>query len=441
MFFVPSPLRGARILGATLPAIRWYIPAVVIRCNCLLSLLASLLILIVAARLLGRVFARYNQPELIGEILAGVLLGPAILNLMRPNPALAGIAELAVFLIILSAGLEMRFADILAAMRGRGLLLAIVSFVLPFAGGVAIAAAFELDVMRMIFLGLCISITALPVAVKLLDNLGILHTRIARYALATAVVNDVAALFILGIVLNLPQQMSFGDAAGAVATATWKLLALAGVVLSFNRLLEWLDTRNLSVQAIPETLIRYFGPEALFGIVVVFVLLFGTLSEMLGFHFVIGAFFGALFLDKRHFLASRYEDLRGTLASLTSGFLAPVFFAYLGLEFQVGTFSDIGFPLVVIAVSIVTKLAAGWLGGRLVGMAHREAIGLGCVLNGRGVMELVVAGIAYQKGFIGPTIFSTLVLMGIVTTFLTPILFRQTFPAWRLKEYSKQDAA
>jgi Kef-type K+ transport system membrane component KefB len=399
------------------------------------SLLASLLVLIVVARLFGRLFARYNQPELIGEILAGILLGPALLNLIQPNAALAGVTELAVFLIILNAGLEMRFSDIFDAMKGRGMLLAALSFMVPFIGGVVVAAAYQQDVMRMIFLGLCISITALPVAVKLLDSLGILHTPIAKYALATAVVNDVAALFILGIVLNMPEQLTFADAASTVGLATVKLGMLAVVVLSMNWLLAWLDQRNLSIQTIPETLIRIFGPEALFGIVVVFVLIFGTISEALGFHFVIGAFFGALFLDKQHFLASRYEDLKGTLASITNGFLAPIFFAYLGLEFQIQAIREWDFPTIVILVSILTKLLAGWLGGRLVGMANREAIGLGCVLNGRGVMELVVAGIAYQKGFIGPTMFSTLVLMGILTTFLTPIFFKQTFHGHLLSKY------
>jgi Kef-type K+ transport system membrane component KefB len=268
-----------------------------------------------------------------------------------------------------------------------------------------------------------------------LENLGILHTPIAKYALATAVVNDVAALFILGIVLNMPEQLTFADAASAVGLATVKLGLLAVVVLSMNWLLAWLDQRNLSIQTIPENLIRIFGPEALFGIVVVFVLIFGSISEALGFHFVIGAFFGALFLDKQHFLASRYEDLKGTLASITNGFLAPIFFAYLGLEFQIKAIREFDFPTIVILVSILTKLLAGWLGGRLVGMANREAIGLGCVLNGRGVMELVVAGIAYQKGFIGPTMFSTLVLMGILTTFLTPIFFKQTFRGRLLAKY------
>lgn len=403
-----------------------------------MSLLSSLLLLIVVARLFGRLFARYNQPELIGEILAGVLLGPAILGLIEPNKALAGVTELAVFLIILNAGLEMRFSDIVGAMKGRGLMLAAISFFIPFGGGVLVAAAFGQDIMRMIFLGLCISITALPVAVKLMDSLGILHTPIAKFSLATAVVNDVAALFILGIVLNLPETLTLGDASVAVGIATLKLVAMGMVVVGLNQLLNWLEKRNVNVQALPESMIRVFGPEALFGIVIVFVLVFGTISEALGFHFVIGAFFGALFLDKKHFIASRYKDLQGTLGSITNGFLGPIFFAYLGLELQLISLSEWEFPLIVIVVSIVTKLFAGWLGGLMVGMDHRESMGLGAVLNGRGVMELVVAGIAYQNGFIGPTMFSTLVLMGIVTTFLTPIFFKQVYRGNKLEEYRQK---
>jgi Kef-type K+ transport system membrane component KefB len=403
-----------------------------------MSLLSSLLLLIVVARLFGRLFARYNQPELIGEILAGVLLGPAILGLIEPNKALAGVTELAVFLIILNAGLEMRFSDIVGAMKGRGLMLAAISFFIPFGGGVLVAVAFELDIMRMIFLGLCISITALPVAVKLMDSLGILHTPIAKFSLATAVVNDVAALFILGIVLNLPETLTLGDASAAVGIATLKLMAMGLVVLGLNQLLNWLEKRNINVQAFPESMIRVFGPEALFGIVVVFVLIFGTISEALGFHFVIGAFFGALFLDKKHFIASRYKDLQSTLGSITNGFLGPIFFAYLGLELQLISLSEWDFPLIVILVSIVTKLFAGWLGGLMVGMDHKESLGLGAVLNGRGVMELVVAGIAYQNGFIGPTMFSTLVFMGIVTTFLTPIFFKQVYRGKKLEEYRQE---
>jgi Kef-type K+ transport system membrane component KefB len=175
--------------------------------------------------------------------------------------------------------------------------------------------------------------------------------------------------------------------------------------------------------------------------VVLFVLVFGSVAELLGFHFVIGAFFGALLLDKRHFLASRYDDLKNTLGSVTGGFLAPVFFAYLGLEFDIDALDDFGFLVTVLAVSVLSKILAGWWGGRVVGMSAREALGMGCILNGRGVMELVVASIAYQKGFIGVQMFSTLVLMGILTTFITPILFGKALPAKQLADYRAAHAA
>lgn len=400
-----------------------------------MSLLSSLLVLIVVARLLGGLFVRINQPAVIGEMLAGILLGPAVLGYIEPTPALSGVSELAVFLVILAAGLEMRFEDVVGAMKGGGLRLALLSFLIPFFGGVAVALAFDLDAMRTVFLGLCIAITALPVAAKILENMGILHTPIGRHAIATAIINDVVAMMVLGVVLALPPQPTFTAVAISVGTALVKLLALAALVLALNRGMAFLESKGFSVQVVPERLIRWFGSEALFGIVVLFVLIFGSVSEMLGFHFVIGAFFGALLLDKRHFLASRYNELKLTLGSVTGGFLAPVFFAFLGLEFDIAALRSPGFVVSVLGISILTKVVAGWWGGRLVSMSGRESLGLGCMLNGRGVMELVVASIAYQKGFIGPTMFSTLVLMGVVTTLLAPWLFGKAMPKDRLDAY------
>ncbi|MCX8018784.1 MAG: cation:proton antiporter, partial [Rhodocyclaceae bacterium] len=199
-------------------------------------------------------------------------------------------------------------------------------------------------------------------------------------------------------------------------------------VILLNRGMAALEKKGYPVYVVPERLARWLGPEALFGIVLLFVLTFGSVSEALGFHFVIGAFFGALLLDKRHFLASRYNELKLTLDSVTGGFLAPVFFAYLGLKFDFGAIRDWGFVLAVLVVSIASKVFAGWWGGRLLGMTRREAFALGGMLNGRGVMELVVASIAYERGFIGPHMFSTLVLMGVVTTLITPWLVGKALP-------------
>ncbi|WP_300650998.1 cation:proton antiporter [Hydrogenophaga sp.] len=388
-----------------------------------MQILTSLLTLIVLARVLGHLFTRWGQPAIVGEMLAGILLGPAVLGFVEPNPALSGIASLAIFLVVLDAGLEMSFKDVQAAMRGRGLIIAMVAFCLPFCAGAAVAWAFDQDTMRIIFLGLCISITAMPVAVKMLDEMGLLQTAIGRYAVSTAVINDILALFILGVLLALPAQTSWAAILSTGGLVTLKLLVLTLAVLGLNALLNVMDRRGIDVAAGPEKLAALFGPEAVFGIVIVFVLAFGSLSESLGFHFVIGAFFGALLLDKRHFMPARYAELRRTISSITGGFLAPVFFAYLGLEFQMSALSDVAFVAAVLGAAILSKVLAGWLGGRAIGMSHREALGLGFILNGRGAMELVVASIALERGFIGQGMFSVLVLMGVVTTLLAPISF------------------
>jgi Kef-type K+ transport system membrane component KefB len=389
-------------------------------------LLTSLLLLIVVARLLGALLVRFKQPALVGEMLAGVILGPAVLNLVQAGPALSGISELAVFLVVLSAGLEMNFEDVIGIFRqGKGLLIALLGFVIPLLAGVLVGVVFGFDVMRTVFLGLCVSITALPVAVRILSSFNLLNTDIAKYSVATAVINDIAALLALGVILDLPTVRSFHAIAMSILFTGGKLILLAALVIGFNRVIGKIEKKGVHLHLLPEKLVSIFGNEALFGIVIAFVLAFGSISEALGFHFVIGAFFGALLIDKKFFLVSRYDELERTLGSITGGFLAPVFFAYLGLEFKITEMHSPSFVASVLVVSVVSKVLAGWIGGRLAKMPPAEALGLGIILNGRGIMELVVAGIAYQRGFIGSGLFSTLVLMGVVTTLLTPILFRR----------------
>lgn len=403
-----------------------------------MQLLTSLLLLIIVARLLGHLFARWGQPSIVGEMLAGVLLGPSVFNLIQPNEALSGIAQLAVFLVVLSAGIEMDFQRVVAAMRGRGLVVATLGFMLPFGGGVMVAWAYALDPMRTVFMGLCIAITALPVAARMLSDMGMIDTPIARYAIATAVLNDVVALFILGVVLALPPDSGTSDLLSSGLTACLKLIGLLALVVGANLLIRRLERRGANLSSLSERFTGAFGSEALFSMVVVFVLFFGMVSENLGFHFVIGAFFGALLLDRRQFSPERFEDLKRTLASVTAGFLSPIFFADLGLDFTFRAFGQLDFVVVVLLVSIATKLIAGWWGGRILGMPHREALGLGAVLNGRGVMELVVATIAYDRGFIGPTMFSVLVLMGVVTTVLSPILLNAALNRQARADYAQR---
>lgn len=390
-----------------------------------MPLLTNLLILIVAARLLGQIFKRFNQPAIVGEMLAGVLLGPSVLKLIEADAALSGIAEFAVFLIVLSAGLEMNLKDILNSLRGKGLVIAVLGFVIPLAAGITVGLAFQLDVMRTVFLGICVSVTALPVAVSILQSFKLLDTDIARYSVATAILNDVFALLALGVILNLPEQQSLHAVGFSILNTSWKLVALGAFILGFNWLLQKIVEKGIHIERIPEKLVDLLGNETLFGILLVFVLVFGSVSSALGFHFVIGAFFGALLIDRKFFLASRYHELDLTLRSITGGFLAPVFFAYLGLEFDISIIGSIWLVIVVLIASITSKIFAGWLGGKLIGLSQPQSLGIGIILNGRGVMELVIASIAYQRGFIGQDLFSILILMGVTTTMITPLMFRR----------------
>ncbi|MDP8568375.1 cation:proton antiporter [Methylophilus aquaticus] len=390
-----------------------------------MPLLTSLLILIVIARLFGQIFRRFKQPAIIGEMLAGVVLGPSLLNFITPSPALSGISEFAVFLIVLSAGLEMNFKEVIDSMRGKGVVIALLGFILPLTGGILVGATFGMDVTRTVFLGLCVSITALPVTVSILQSFKLLGSDIARYSVATAIFNDIAALLALGVILNLPEQKSLQAVGISIFHASWKLVLLCALILGFNMLLQKLIEMGVHIERLSEKLVDIIGNEALFGILLLFVLIFGSVSAALGFHFIIGAFFGALLIDRTFFLASRYNELELTLSSITGGFLAPVFFATLGLEFKVEIIDSFWFVAVVLVVSIATKVLAGWLGGRLIGLPKSHALGIGFILNGRGVMELVIASIAYERGFIGQDLFSVLIIMGVVTTMITPFMFRK----------------
>jgi Kef-type K+ transport system membrane component KefB len=278
-----------------------------------MPLLTSFLLLILTSRILGGLSQRLGQPQIIGEMLAGVLLGPAVMGLVHPNQALAGISELAVFLIILSSGLEMSYKDLMETFKGKGLMVAVLSFVIPFGSAALLGFAFGLDVMRIIFLGLSVAITALPVMVRILENFKMLDSEIARYSIAAAIINDILALLVLGVILNLPASRDVGAIGVSMLLTIGKLSILIGFIYLAEFVLVQLEKKGIRMRRGPEKLIKIFGNDALLGLVVIFVLIFGSVSELLGFHFVIGAFFGSLLISKEYFVVSRYRELEKTI--------------------------------------------------------------------------------------------------------------------------------
>jgi Kef-type K+ transport system membrane component KefB len=302
--------------------------------------MTSLLLLIVGARLLGGLVRRWGQPALLGEMLAGVLLGPVLLGWVQSTPGLQGVAELSMFFIILGAGLELDPRHVLRGFKGKALWTVLLGFLVPFVSGLLVGMAFGLDPMRTLFLGLCISITALPVAVRILEKFGLLDSLTARLTLSSAVVSDIVALLVLGVILSLPAQPTLTAAFAATGHSLLKLGGLGVLLALAYGLLRLLERWDLSVAKGLDKVKEALGNEVIFGIAAVFVLAFSSVSENLGFHAVVGAFFGAMMLGEDVLGRRHYKSVESTLKAVSEGFLGPVFFAVIGLHFSLQSSSS-----------------------------------------------------------------------------------------------------
>lgn len=394
-----------------------------------LPLFTNLLILLVTARLFGELFERFRQPAMIGEIIAGIILGPSLFNLIHRTEEIKVISELGVFLLVILAGLEIDIDDILESLRGRNIIISIMAFFLPIVGGIGVGYYFEQDVMTTIFIGLCVAITALPVSIRILMDLGKINSEIGQKIISVAIFDDVLALTILGILLNLKDS---GMSAAAVSQVGVSALINLVVLVGFISLVYWLIQRVLNREGVPEESLNRFvalfkGREPLFALFFAFVLLFSTLTETLGLHFIVGAFFASMLISESLIGKEHLKAIEKTTSHIAMGFLAPIFFAGIGLEFTFSSISHMGLLVAVLVVSYVSKIAGGYLGGMLAGLSRRVSLTLGIGLNARGIMEIVIANIAYDNGIISTEIFSILVVMGVLTTLTTPVLLKRAF--------------
>jgi Kef-type K+ transport system membrane component KefB len=390
-----------------------------------LSLIVSLLLMLALAKMLGEVFERMLQPVMVGEILAGIILGPALLGWVNYTADINAICDLAVLLLIISAGLEIKVEDILDSVQGKKIRIALLGFFIPFFSGIMLGILFRFDIMVCVFLGLCISITALPVSIRILVDLKRLKTDVGGHIISAAVFNDVLSLLVLGILLQLRPGTyeHWSDLLINLGFMIVKLVVFITVLLLSYKLLEQIT------QFFSETgkqLTRYLdflkGKGSDFALVMIFVLMFASLSEVTGLHFVVGAFFGAVLLPQPLINRQRMTNVAETTDTITMGLLAPIFFAAIGLEFSFAAIESYGLLLAVFIISFGSKIVGGYIAGRKVGYSAGKSATIGIGLNARGVVELIIAKIALANGLIDLSLFSILVVMGIVTTLVTPSL-------------------
>ena len=397
--------------------------------NIELPFFTNLLILLVISKVFGEIFERFKQPAMIGEIIAGIIVGPSLLNIIHRTEDIKVISELGIFLLVIIAGLEINFDDILKSLKGKNIIVSILAFFLPIFSGFAVGYFFGKEIMTTVFIGLCVAITALPVSIRILMDLGKINSYIGQKIISVAIFDDVLALTILGLILNIKDtDMEVGTIIKNASISLLKLSIFLTILSLTYFLIRKLSNReNYLERQLNKILLLLKGKESLFAIFFVFVLLFATITESLGFHFIIGAFFAAMLINENLVGKKHLESFHNTTNGLAMGFLAPIFFAGIGLEFNISSIQNYGLLIAIILVSYFSKIFGGFIGGKIIGLNNKTSLTLGLGLNARGIMELVIANIAYKAGLIDSEIFSMLVIMGVLTTLSTPIMLKRSF--------------
>jgi Kef-type K+ transport system membrane component KefB len=393
-------------------------------------LLAQILVVLVATRACGLVLRPLGQPQVVGEMLAGILLGPSLFGLVAPATAaalfppstlavLGALSQVGMVLYMFLVGMDLDTG----ALRERGgaaVLTSHVSIAVPFAMGTTLALALFRRFAPpgvafapfALFLGAAMSVTAFPVLARILAERGLMRTSLGTLAMSAAAVDDVTAWTILAAITVYVRS------AGA-ASIPWASLAGLGLFV-FAALLIRRPLRRQITGAFERSGGITHGQVATF---VALALAGAWITEALGVHALFGAFFMGLMLStERQVTQAVRERLEAPLVVV----LLPLYFAFTGLRTRLDLLvgPDLwGIALVVIVVAVAGKLGASALAARVSGVPGREAIALGVLMNTRGLMELVILNIGLDLGVLSPALFSIMVLMAFATTLMTsPLL-------------------
>ena len=379
--------------------------------------------MLAVSRLFGEVVRRGGLPSLIGELLAGMLLGASVLNIIQPTSDLTTVSNISLFLVMFLTGLNLHTKDILAVGR-KAVLLSLPGFILPFVAGTAGAAYYGLAYREALAVGLTIAITAVPVNSIILMDLGIMKTKLGNTVLTAGVIDDQMSLVTLGIILQLPAGGGGTvDYLGVVLSIVTVLLFVGGVFL-----VDWMLRKNPGWMraVVPRLKSAVRTREAGMALLLIFGIGVSLLAEQLGLHFIIGAYFAGLLLNQAIGDESLAKSV-GTLSGVTFGLFAPLLFAFIGIQLDPEAIANVyQLFLLLLAVGIVGKMIGGYLGARLGGFSHPDSKIIGSLMNSRGMVELVIASTVYEAGVISLTVYSVVVAIGIITTTMSAILSKAT---------------
>ena len=376
--------------------------------------LMPLALVLLAAWTAGWVASRWGYPAVLGELVAGIVLGPPLLGVLSDGVGLAAIGELGIVLMMLYIGTEIDVDDLRRASRA-GLLAAIGGFVVPFGLGVAAMLLFGFDMTAAIFVGAAVGVTSLATKSRILADLQLFDTRIAYVLVAGALLSDTATLVLFAGVLSFHEGTGgAGDTALVAARAVgfFAIMGVAGVVAP--RVGRWARER-----------FGLDGPGYGVAVLVVGGLLAAALAEALGLHAILGSFLAGMVLRRGVLTPRTARRASEVVERISLGVLAPVFFVTAGFAISLpAARENLTLLLVVIAVATLGKVLGTALFYLPTGHGWREGIVVGGAMNGRGAVEIIVAGIGLERGLITTEVFTVLVLMAVLTTATVPVLLK-----------------
>ncbi|WP_339318621.1 monovalent cation:proton antiporter-2 (CPA2) family protein [Paenibacillus sp. FSL R10-2734] len=369
-----------------------------------------LMLIILFTKLAGDLSVRLGQPSVLGKLIVGIILGPAVLGWIQNGEFIHYFSEVGVLLLMFIAGLETDL-DQLRKNWKSAFAVAVGGIILPFLGGFAIGEMFGFSYANALFMGVILSATSVSISVQVLKDMNKLNTREGSTILGAAVVDDILVVILLAVLMSF---FGTGESVSIGLLITKKVLffAVAIVVGWFvvPRVMKWMAPLKVTEAVIAAALMICFA--------------FAYFAEYMGMAGIIGAFAAGIAISQttfKHTVESKLEPIAYSI-------FVPVFFVSIGLNVSFeGVGSQIGFVLLLTVVAILTKLLGGGLGARLTGFNNHSAAIIGSGMISRGEVALIIAATGLSSGLLQQQYFTSVIIVVIVTTLVTPPLLKYLF--------------
>lgn len=370
--------------------------------------LLALFVMLVAAKLMAELFERLRQPAVVGEILAGILIGPGVLNWVETTDLTNSLAEIGVIFLLFTVGLETKPAAIFKV-GGRAALVAVLGVIAPFVGGWLLMRAWGASGVEAMFVGTAMVATSVGITARVLGSMGVLETTTARIILGAAVIDDILGLLILAVVTNL--------AAGSINYAA--LGITAALAIGFTAFVALVGARVM--KRITPRIENLRGSHSLFVAGLLLCLGLSVAAAYLGVAAIIGAFLaGMAFAEATEDKPTMHKQMSGV-----TEFLVPFFLVNIGMQLKLEIFRDwsvVALALLVTLIAVITKLVACGLGAWGLGWRRAGQVGMGMVP--RGEVGIVVAQIGLGLAVINPSLYGVVLVMAVATTLIAPPFLR-----------------